>query len=613
MLLLALLVGLGAGDPPCPGGTVLDGDALHDVVSVHDILRRAAPIDIVSLDGFDAEPHLAWGAPQPVRLVLDGAPVASTTAIEPLGLSPLPVAVGEIARVVVCPGPGLAAGRWGGPWIEIETARPGRVYAAGAYGNETGDPGPELYTDDGLTNVDRWGPYGDAAVGAPLAGAEVWAAVRGHELFPTDSSLAPRIYQTSPLDVLPLRSAVSAGLALSAPGLGARLGASGARDYPFLPSIVREVPVDRRTVQASLRGQRSAGALAVRAHAHAARLTLTPTDGSRLRVGAGGTGPDWTETCLDGAASAHVERGAFTFAAGVQAERVSVDAEGLSGSGLTTGRAWLSADRAHGVGRETLALQLVAADGGVVLGGVFQGRRALGRADAALTLALDRRPPPPDRIGVWLRRGYSGLDGTFVTPASASDQGETVAVARLDLGLALAPGLRLDVAADGQRARLDVEQIDIVSGGGGAVGTTTVVSAEGTAARLRADARWAAGRWRLSAGGRVQGAVGGDAAFRAAWRRQPRAVAHVRAAVRPDDRLHLWAALRVQSGTSWAGYPAPEVPGAALLDLGIAKNAWGNRLLLSVLGRNVLDAPERTHPLGAVHAPRLFVRAALTL
>ena len=84
-------------------------------------------------------------------------------------------------------------------------------------------------------------------------------------------------------------------------------------------------------------------------------------------------------------------------------------------------------------------------------------------------------------------------------------------------------------------------------------------------------------------------------------------------AVRPDAVLTLWTVVRVRSRARWAGVSDPEIPVAGLLDLGLSKRAWGERIEVSLTGRNVLDAPERTHPLGAVLAPRLFVRAVLRL
>ena len=618
-LLLGLLLALGA-DPPCPGGTVIErADLEGGVIALHDVLRQTR-LDARSLDGYDAEPVAPWGAPEPVRVVVDGAPAASTTSIEPPGLAGLPVAAAEIARVVVCPGPGLAAGRWGGPWIEIETRRPERVHLAGAYGNETGDPGPALYLDrEGLVNVERWGPYGEAALSARAGRAEAWATARLQRLYPTDSLLAPRIYQVyTDGNDLPLRSGLSSALAVRAPGLQARLGLARASDFPFLPGIQREAALDRQTAQATLAGSRSAGPVRARGYVHAAHLRLDPSRGNRLSLQPDGLpasfGPTWAELRLDAAASASLSRGGRALAVGVQGESVSAEAPGLPDGRALAGRAWAHAGRSRPRGGEALTVQLTATDDGLGIGGDVTAHRSLGgRLDVRLTAALDRSPEPPGRLGSWLRRGYSGLDGTGVALAAAPRRAPRRALARLDLGLAPTPTLRLSLGADVHHARLDVERFEIVTQGTVPEGQVTIVPAEGTAAQLDATARWESARWTLSAGGRLLGPLGGDSDFRAAWRRLPRAQATARATLRPDDRVRLWAGLRAQTGAEWTGYSPPAVPASALLDLGLAKRAWGERLQISLIGRNVLDAPERTHPLGAVLDARLFLRAALSL
>ena len=97
------------------------------------------------------------------------------------------------------------------------------------------------------------------------------------------------------------------------------------------------------------------------------------------------------------------------------------------------------------------------------------------------------------------------------------------------------------------------------------------------------------------------------------WRRRPVAAAALRGTVCPDARLALWARLAAQSATEWTGFPTPDVPAAVLLDLGLSKQAWGDRLRASLSGRNVLGAQEQTHPLGATLAPRLLVRLEVQL
>ena len=151
----------------------------------------------------------------------------------------------------------------------------------------------------------------------------------------------------------------------------------------------------------------------------------------------------------------------------------------------------------------------------------------------------------------------------------------------------------------------------------GAVAASASVEAQGvrgttggTALAARLGAEWRGAGLRVRADARVQGAASGSEAFQAAWDRLPRVRAALDATAPLDGRASLWARLDGRSATAW---PAGDVPAMVLLDLGLSKRAWGEHVRLSLVGRNVLAAEERTHPLGAVLAPRLLVRAEARL
>ena len=587
----------------CPGGLVLDAADLAGVVAVHDLARRVPFLDAVSVDGYDAEPLAAWGTPRPLRLLVDGVPAASTVAVEPLGFEPLPVAVGEIRRVVACPGPGLAGGVWGGPWIDIETAPPGRAFAAGLYANETGDPGPDLYRDPARPNVDRWGPDAEAGLGAPVGGAEVWAVARLHRILPTDTSIAPRIREVSVPGPNPVRLGTAAALAARRGGAGVRIGVHRAADLPFLPTVGREVPADRRAAQVGLRVRHRG----VRAHVHLASLRLRRPDGSRLVLDS--RGPDWSEQRADAAVSVLLPRVTLpTVTLGVQGEATRASAPGIA-STAATGRAWAHVRHEAERGSVSLAVQTTASEAGVFVGGTATGRRQLGRAQAQATVALDR--PPAGGAEAWLRRGYTGLGGAVSTAVHAS-RAPTVALARLGVsGRWL--GLDAWASVDAQWGRGTAPVYDLALDGAAVAGAVAYREARGTSGSVRARVQWRGGAWGLTAWGHVRGTLGGTGAHRDAWARVPRSAADLRVTLRPDARLSLWASARARSGARWGGFPDPDVPAVLLADLGLVKRAWGDRLTVTLVGRNVLDAPERTHPLGAVLAPRLFVRAGLRL
>ncbi len=145
----------------------------------------------------------------------------------------------------------------------------------------------------------------------------------------------------------------------------------------------------------------------------------------------------------------------------------------------------------------------------------------------------------------------------------------------------------------------------------------TGLEVEGSAFQTWASARWS-GRvgsadrsvLEVGAGARAQGSLRGTTAFLEAWDRVPGSRAWIETSVRPDARLALWARLEGVGASDW---PRGRLPSYVLLDLGLSKRAWGDRLRLSLGGRNVLGSREQTHPLGATLGPRLFVRAQASL
>lgn len=585
-------------DAPCPGGEVLTRADLEaaGTAHLHEALRLTSLLDGVTVDGYDAWPVAPVGVPfeSGVRVVVDGAPAARGAGPEPDGLEALPVALAEVERVVVCPGPGVAGGAFGGPWIDVQTTAPApRAYGAATYGNEAGDPGPFRYLDPSLPNVDKWGPDVEAAAVARTPSATAWLALRSRDFLPTDPAIFPRTRAATAPPRYPKRVGTILALAGRAGGLRGRLGVRWATDLPFVPEVGSEVPLDPVSAQATVSGDRQWGGVRVWGHGHAAHLRLDRPSWSALALD-----PSWTENRLDGALAVSATSGRPSVAAGVQAERAAAVA-GAFGEAVAVGRAWVRGrfdGEAGGVG---LTLAGAAAGGTVGSGGVTEAwwRPAPGVRLGAEASA--RRSLPEERIGldVWAERGYDALVADGV--AAALD------VARLRLAATADRGpVHLTASAEGQRVR---------SPALGSSSTAPGAEARGTALLARVGAAWGGHGLRVRASARAQGAVDGSRAFRDAWDRLPRLGAAVDVTARPDGRLALWARLEGRGRTTWAGFADPDVPAVLLLDLGLSKRAWGDRLRLSLGGRNVLAAEERTHPLGATLAPRLFVRAEARL
>ena len=580
--------GVAPPDPPCPGGVVVTQGELEaaGAMHLHDALRLAGVLDAVSVDGFDAEPlgtALPFGGR--VRVLVDGAPVAGGAGVETLGLDALPVALGEVARVVVCPGGGLAAGALGGPWVDVQTAPPPRAFGAVGYGNETGDPAPLRYVPGrGAPNVDRWGPYAEGGAGARVGDAQAWAVARYRTFLPTDPAVQERT--SAATSRYPKRVGTVGAVAARAPGLRVRAGARAFTDLAFAAPLAREVPFDARSAQATVAARRGG----VRGWGGVARLGLGPSSRDGL-----GFDPAWTETRLDAALAVGGPRAE----AGVRVEHVAAGAPGLTDGTVSVARAWARAargtPRAGGVATAAAAV----ADGlggGLALDGWWCGPLALRvSASARRTLADEDRD-----LAFWRSRGYAGFGPPLPAPPPLD-------IARLRVEAATGRGgVRAWASAEavGARGAVALDR----PGDPGALDDAAGLSLAG-----RAGASWAGRGVRVRAWAEARGAVSGTSAFREAWRRVPRVRGVADVWARPDDRLALWARLDARGGAVWAGFPEPDVPAALVLDLGVSRRFWGERLRLSLGGRNALGAEERTHPLGATLAPRLFVRAEARL
>ena len=446
--------------------------------------------------------------------------------------------------------------------------------------------------------MDHWGPDFEAALAARRGARAAWAALGDRGFFPTDTALAPRVFEAVAPGRFPARSGTAAAAAAAAPGLRARLGGFRGADLPFVPEAGREVPVSRRAVQGAAVVARRLGPGALRGHVHAARLGLGRPAWSALDAD-----PDWAETRLDAAVSL-ARPGA---ALGLQAEHTAARTGGRAG-GAGLARAWARVERQRGAASVALTAQASASTSGA--GGALAARvrQRAGPVGLALTVAASRAPAAasPD-AAFWARRGLAPLDGTGPALDAGDDTPTDLALARFDASARLG-GVRLDAFAEGQGARGHVRLARLADAGTAVGGEVREVEADGGAVQAGAGAAWARGALGLRATGRLQGAAWGDGPFREAWRRLPTAVATAEATVRPDARLALWARATARTGATWTGYPDPDVPGGVFLDLGLSKRAWGNRLRFALSGRNALGAEERTHPLGAALAPRLLVR-----
>ena len=583
-----------------------------------DLARALEDLEAVSVDGFDADLGATGPAVglAPLRVLVDGQTLLASSTVEPAGLEMLPVAVGEIESVTYCPEPTIAEGALRSATLHIRTSPPARLYLAVDVGNEVGDPGPRRYLEPDRPNVDHEGPDAEAIAAVTAERSAAWALVRRRQLFPTDTAIVDRVRAGLAPDRFPARSGWAAGARVQtrrAGGHALRVGALRFDDLPYVLGIGRELPVERQTVQAVASGgpPRPIGPVRIGYRAGASHLSLARPAWSRL-ADPDRVGPDWQETRAHAAVELAGRTLGRSLRGGLQGEVLRASGPGLRDGTVPLGRAWAESERRRGGNRQSVRVALATTGGELAASGAFVSAVVVGGAELGLVLSGVRQlaAERPD-LAFWTARGYAGLDLDGVTHVRGQAQNGSEDRARASLSGRVS-GVRVGGWVDARRVRADLVLYDIGAGSSPRA-ASRLVTAAGDEVR---GGVWAERRRRagvLRAYVRVGGAVRGSAAFREVARRQPVARAGVRASAAPTAGLRLGARLEGRTASSWAGFPDPRVPGHVVLDVSLDKTVWDRRGRVSLLGRNVLGAPERTHPAGATFAPRLHLRLEVRL
>ena len=633
---LALASIAAGGVDDCPGARTLEAADLAGIVEITDILRSLPGVSWSTTDGFDLRPHAGGVAPAgeaPWLVLIDGVPV-TTGPFGAVDFHLLPVEPSEIIRVVHCPGPAIAAGRFAGAGtLEITTSRrrgtPGWGSMAEArVGNETGDPGPRRYLPEAAPNVDKIGPDVALVVLSPV----VTASGRFERRYPGEPATFDR--NADALGRFPAVRYGTVGLHVGHPRSPLRLdaGATYASDLWYLESAGRELPVRRLGALGAL----SAGvtvrgvALGVRAAANAAHLDRRPEMVDSAFVG---FDPRWREFggALD--LEVRVPRRGRSLAAGTHVSGTTASGPDLADGRMGLMRIWLHQagdGRAGWHPRSDIAVVVGADDVGFEIAGTVE------RIGPGGTLSVrfsrdDRIPEENPGSAFWRARGYTGLDRveTDYAPAPTIMRG-TERSLRADALAHAGAGVTLRASVAGRDFRdFMLERGDFrpdsVAGVAGAGSATGRHHGRLISVLMAADA--SLGRWRWDLSYRLERIVDGDAGFRDAWGTVPVHLGRGRVSLRPDPSLLLRTAVEARSATRWQAYEAfdgvafpggfgeyrSRVPPAVVVDLDLEKSLLGGRLTLTASLRNLLNAPERAHPLGATLAFRMWTRVRLRL
>jgi hypothetical protein len=540
-------------------------------------------------------------------LLIDGQRVASSAFGSRL-LELLPLSPAQVESVTVTRVPRLVAGSISGRGVvEFHTRRPPHgPGVAGAWhsGNVTGDPGPYAFTPVGGENVDRLGPFNHALGSFGGAGWDVVAGAHQGSSHITHRGLRERFDRTlydqlgenkwAPYDAVNAR--------VSADFLGGRHDLIAGRAWVhgplFLPLAGGEQWLRGELEHVGGSGSIAAGpttigyqlthsALDMRelpspfpfVAGHARRLTsgvvdvaVIDEDGRRARLGAS-------------AARWRVEHDAAT------ANRT--DATFFGELALAVGR---SVNELSGA--------LARSSGGQLVGkGVFSSRVIVDSA-TAVAVALSAVQYATGDDGTWIDRALLALD-TVQRERHLRGWADVGITRRLRRGWVVDVGGRVGTMRGIQL--LEPNGIPHPPADGGVVEVRAAMSLPAT---IRVPV--------TQIGYRYATPVGGDGDVRDALRSTPSHVIEgsVAALVARDFRVgtHVYIASRAHWPALRGGPATPTtIPWVSRLDLSAEKWFWRHRVRTELLLRNVLDRPERYHPLGADLPLRAHITVGLAL
>ena len=631
--------------PDCVGGHVFtraDLDAAG-VVYLSDLYRLLDGVRATTLDGFTWQPTHSGGVPfdgDAFTVLVDGG-VHTLGLFGEQDLELLPVPVHEIARVTFCPTSGLAEGRWASSGtLHIETLRADHrvgLRAALQFGNETGDPGPLQHTDRATPNVDRIGPDGEGALFYGSDSVALRATGRFYRTFPTDPAQFART-RLSTTRNYPNQWLLTGGLDAITEAFGgvhtATVSARINADFRFTEAAGRELPTERADARVGVRGAWLLGPTRFGPLFLHHRLVLDAqtlsADDSALPEFA----PRWRRTMGTASLEARLGTASHQFRAGATLDRTLASGAGLpEGTGFTHVLLYLQRIRAPREGlRQHTDLALSASGEHARLKAAQTLEQRLGPQTLSLTLGLDGRLPEEEgRLPYWSARGFTGVERDAVrVQATGLPQPSTEVSARANWRANLGMHAHAQLSIEGRQLRgLTIERpvFSLPLDEAAVEGTVmSVPDARGETVGVHAVTEAWRGAWKGRVFYSLLTDVGGSEAFREAWSRVPTHRAGAALTLRPDAGFVLQTMLTVESGTRWLGYAALDgaiapngavfsdgTPTRWLLDATASRLFWERRIRVSLAFRNLLNAKERYHPLGATLDLRLFVRATAQL
>jgi len=219
--------------------------------NMNDLINYISDFTFYTTDGFSFHSAIAGSSPMSSdwEVFIDGV-LFPMNRYNGINLELLQVSLNQVTAIRIIDTPQLHKGRIiSSGAIHLYTQRPrSKLSVGGTYsaGNETGDPGPFLYTDDVVSNVDKNGPYHYFSVSSKINKLRLSANYKNLNHFTTDQNLLDRTSWIG-LGAYPKMEMDSYGIDLgwgeySDPQIDLKLGFSDFDSYSFLYPAISEIP-----------------------------------------------------------------------------------------------------------------------------------------------------------------------------------------------------------------------------------------------------------------------------------------------------------------------------------------------------------------------------------
>lgn len=637
---LAPLVGVRSAAAQAPGCTegpwtevvTREDITAHGLTRLSDLLAMSTDWYGTSVDGFTWSVRPSGTVPESPRwrVYIDGVPVAARL-LGRTQLNALPIALRDIACVELRAAPGTALTTTvDQAEIRIYSREPEyglSLEASASAANETGDPGPFRYTEEGGTNVDRIGPL--LAVGAAV-GASTWegvASARSDEFHVTDAAVINRTSRAWTVDSKPrIRTrSIGASVSIGPDDRRHRLvaGATTMRDLPFFESVGVELPATHDLLTAGASGRTNFSIGHLRYAASISRSSFSRITGSES------THLDWKQDLAEVEVEAHL--GSVRLSGGLRAADVRTETH-LATPQVTTTRlaAGLRRNRPGNPRRSgspagyELLVEWKQRDAQRSLG--LRARSNIGLRDRSLLrLVFSHAHLLPDEqdLWMWIDRGYRLPRGGTVHFA-ATDEADLPLQTAVDAAVVLSRGPNVTLTLKGFYRRVQNDHLSVFDRifdpqtRGFVVETTITDDISGSSAGGSLTFRQTFGtRYRHTLSYVLEEVLTGDDAYVDALANVPRHRAGYRGTYSPMDRFSLSFRVRATSVSRWPLHrdavaasrsvsegPEPvhyvsELPSRVQVDVTAAKKMWRDHVSLSLGLQNVFDRPIRYHPAGA--------------